>query len=50
MERSAYLSKRFSEHSLRRLAFQDKKDFPLQIPTNHQKDRVYFSRSKNDKL
>ena len=42
------LAKRFSEHSLRRLVFQDEKDFPLQIPTNRQNNSVSFSGSKND--
>ena len=48
VERSALLAKRFFEGSLRRLVFQDEKDFPLQIPTNRQNSWVYFSGSKND--
>ena len=43
LERSASLAKRFSEHSLRRLVFQDEKDFSLQVPTNRQNNRVYLS-------
>ena len=45
VERSAFLDKRFSERSLRRLVFQDQKDFLLQIPKNFQTNRVYFSLS-----
>ena len=48
VERSVLLAKQFFEHSLRRLVFQDEKDFPLQIPTICQNNRVYFSGSKND--
>ena len=48
VEKSALLPKRFSVRSLRRLVFQYEKDFPLQIPTNRQNHRVYFSGSKND--
>ena len=48
VEKSALLAKQFSEHSLRRFIFQDEKDFPLQISTNLQNNRVYFSGSKSD--
>ena len=48
VERSAFLAKRFSERCLRRLVFQDQKDFLHQIPKNFQTNRVYFSLSKND--
>ena len=45
VERSAFLAKRFSERCLRRLDFQDQKDFLHQIPKNFQTNRVYFSLS-----
>ena len=32
----------------RKFVFEDEKDFPPQIPTNQQNNRVYFSGSKND--
>ena len=42
-ERAEKLLQRFSIHSLRQLVFQDEKDFYLQLPTNHQNNRVYFN-------
>ena len=39
---------RFPTHSLPRLAFQDEKDFFLQVPTNRQNNRVYFNGPKKD--
>ena len=42
------LTGRFSEHSLPRLAFQDEKDFSLQVPTNRQNNRVYSRGLKRD--
>ena len=46
LERSASLADRFSENSLRRLIFQDEKDFSLQVLTNRQNNRVYSSGPK----
>ena len=40
------LLQRFSIYSLPRLAFQDEKDFPIQVPTNRQNNRVYFNGPK----
>ena len=47
-ERTGRLLQRFSIHSLPRLVFQDEKDFSLQVPTNHQNNRVYFNGPKKD--
>ena len=47
-ERAGKLLQRFSIHSLPRLMFQDEKDFSLQVPTNHQNNRVYFNGPKKD--
>ena len=41
LERSSALLNRFSVYSLPRLAFQDEKDFSLQVCTNRQNNRVY---------
>jgi transposase len=48
VERSINLLNRFSPHSLPRLAFQDEKDFTLQVPTNRQNNRVYSRGLKRD--
>ena len=45
-ERAEKLLQRFSIHSLRQLVFQDEKDFYLQLPTNHQNNRVFFNGPK----
>ena len=47
-ERAGNLYQRFSIHSLPRLMFQDEKVFSLQVPTNHQNNRVYFNGPKKD--
>ena len=47
-ERAGKFVQRFSIHSLPRLVFQDESDFSLQVPTNHQNNRVYFNGPKND--
>lgn len=39
--RASNLLSRFSVHSLPRLAFQDEKDFTIQVKTNRQNNRVY---------
>ena len=44
-ERVGKLLQRFSSHSLPRLVFQDE-EFPLQVPTNGQNNRVYFNGPK----
>ena len=46
-ERAGKLLQRFSIHSLPRLVFQDE-DFSLQVPTNHQNNRVHFNGPKKD--
>ena len=47
-ERAGKLLRRFSIHSLPRLVFQNEKDFFLQVSTNRQNNRVYFSGPKKD--
>ena len=42
VEISTLLAKQFSEHSQRRLTFQDEKDLPPQISTNCQKIEFTF--------
>ena len=42
-ERAGKLLQHFSIYSLPRLVFQNEKDFSIQLPTNHQNDRVYFN-------
>ena len=48
LERCSNLAKRFSVHSLPRLAFQDEKDFTVQVKTNRQNNRVYSRGAKGD--
>ena len=48
-ERAANLLKKFDRPSrIHRIVFQDEKDFCLQVPTNHQNDRVYTSGLKKN--
>ena len=47
-KRTGKLLQGFSIHSLRRVVFQDEKDFSLQVPTNRQKNQVYFNGPKKD--
>ena len=47
-ERTGKLLQRFSIDSLPWLVFQDQNNFSLQVPTNHQNNRVYFNRPKKD--
>ena len=47
-ERAGKVLQRFSIHSSPRIVFQDEKDFFLQVPTNHQNNRVYVNSPKED--
>ena len=49
MQRAGELAKRFShKRSIERCVWQDEKDFTLQVPLNHQNDRVYGACEKKD--
>ena len=47
-ERAGKLLQHFSIHSLPQLVLQDEKHFSLQVPSNRQKNRVYFNAPKKD--
>ncbi|XP_066927411.1 uncharacterized protein [Clytia hemisphaerica] len=49
-ERSGRLADRFERNPrlIEKCAFQDEKDFSLEVPLNHQNDRVYFKGGKKD--
>ena len=49
-ERAGRLADRFERNPrlVEKCVFQDEKDFPLEVPLNHQNDRVYFQGDKKD--
>ena len=47
-KRAGKLLQCFAIHSLPRPMFQDERDFSLQVPTNRQKNQVYFNGPKID--
>ena len=48
LERCRRLYKRFSDLEVKRLVFQDEKDFTLEVPFNSQNNRCYTSGNKSD--
>ena len=48
-ERAGALAERFSnKRSVEKFVWQDKKDFTLEVPLNHQNSRVYGKNQKGD--